>query len=150
MQQPTASIRQRVSADLREIMGLQYWDADLTQVARFLVDNAIAGNPLQVYFVNAHCVNVAARIPAYAQLLRNAPFLFADGAGMALAARLSGVKLTHNVNGTDLFPELCAIAAATGDCCGLRRPDAANTPGSQSGLGSRRLPKERGGRITPA
>jgi N-acetylglucosaminyldiphosphoundecaprenol N-acetyl-beta-D-mannosaminyltransferase len=100
------------SSELREIMGLRYWDVDLTRAAHFLVDKARAGDRLQVFFVNAHCINVAARDSAYAQLLRNAPFLFADGAGMALAARLTGISLRHNVNGTDLFPELCAAAAA--------------------------------------
>ena len=110
-QQTATPIMRPAIADLREIMGLQYWDMDLTQIARFLVSSAIAAKPLQVYFVNAHCINVAARNPGYAQILKSSPFLFADGAGMALAARLTGIKLNHNVNGTDLFPELCAIAA---------------------------------------
>ena len=101
-----------MTAELREIMGLRYWDVGLPRAARFLIDKAAAGERLQVYFVNAHCVNVAARDPGYARLLKDAPLLFADGAGMALAARFSGVALKHNVNGTDLFPELCAAAAA--------------------------------------
>jgi exopolysaccharide biosynthesis WecB/TagA/CpsF family protein len=100
------------AAEIRQVMGLRYWDADLDRVAHFLVTAALADIRLQVYFVNAHCVNVSARDPEYAQLLRSAPLLFADGAGMALAARLSGVALRHNVNGTDLFPKLCAAAAA--------------------------------------
>lgn len=98
-------------AELRQIMGLRYWDIDLAGVARFLIGKALAGERLQVFFVNAHCVNVAARDPDYAQLLRNSPFLFADGAGMALAARFCGISLNHNLNGTDLFPQLCAAAA---------------------------------------
>jgi exopolysaccharide biosynthesis WecB/TagA/CpsF family protein len=101
-------------AEVLEVMGMRYWDAGLTDVARYIVGKAAAGERLQVFFVNAHCVNVAARDPAYAHLLHKSPFLFADGAGMALAARLSGVALKHNVNGTDLFPQLCAEAAARG------------------------------------
>ena len=100
------------AAEMRAVMGLQFWDVDLPSAARFLVGKAAAGERLQVFFVNAHCVNVAARDPGYAQLLSAAPFLFADGAGMALAARVSGCPLKHNVNGTDLFPELCAASAA--------------------------------------
>jgi N-acetylglucosaminyldiphosphoundecaprenol N-acetyl-beta-D-mannosaminyltransferase len=102
------------SSELREVMGLRFWDADLARVARYIVGKAVAAERLQVYFVNAHCVNVAARDRDYAQLLRESPFLFADGAGMALAARLAGIALNHNVNGTDLFPQLCAAAAAAG------------------------------------
>ena len=100
------------AAAIREILGLRFWDAELELAAQFLVEAAVTDERLQVYFVNAHCINVAARDASYAQLLKNAPFLFADGAGMALAARIAGVGLANNVNGTDLFPRLCAAAAA--------------------------------------
>ena len=100
------------AAEIRAIMGLRFWDTELDHAAHFLVEAAATDKRLQVYFVNAHCVNVAARDPSYAQLLQSAPFLFADGAGMALAARLAGAALVNNVNGTDLFPRLCAAAAA--------------------------------------
>jgi exopolysaccharide biosynthesis WecB/TagA/CpsF family protein len=98
--------------ELREIMGLHFWDVDLASAAGFLVDAAARGRRLQVFFVNAHCVNVAARDHDYRRLLTNSRYLFADGAGMALAARFSGITLKNNVNGTDLFPKLCEAAAA--------------------------------------
>lgn len=100
------------SADIREFIGLRFWDIPLPRAARFIVDRAARGEPTQVFFVNAHCVNEAAAHPDYAKLLANAPFVFADGAGMALAARFSGTRLVHNVNGTDLFPLICQAAAA--------------------------------------
>ncbi len=100
--------------DLQELFGLRFWDADLETVARFLVQRAAANERFQGFFVNAHCINVAARDEDYARLLSEAPFLFADGVGMALAARMHGKRLVHNVNGTDLFPRLCAAAAAAG------------------------------------
>ncbi len=100
------------TTDTCDVFGLRFWDADLDHVARFLVQQAQRNERFEGFFVNAHCVNVAANDAAYAQLLSNAPFLFADGVGMAIAARMHGVKLSHNVNGTDLFPRLCAAAAA--------------------------------------
>lgn len=103
-----------LAAEMQTVMGLRCWDVSLPRAARFLVNRAHSGEPLQVYFVNAHCVNVAARDPDYRRVLSRAPFVFADGAGMALAARIGGRALAHNVNGTDLFPELCAAAAADG------------------------------------
>ncbi len=101
-----------LAGELREIMGLRFWDIDLASAAAFLVSAAALGRHLQVFFVNAHCVNVAARDRRYQQLLTSSRFLFADGAGMALAARFSGITLKNNVNGTDLFPKLCQAAAA--------------------------------------
>ena len=101
-------------SEICELMGLRFWDTSLERAARFLVDRAIADEKLSVFFVNAHCVNVAGRSRSYADLLGNSPWLFADGAGMALAARMCGRALHNNVNGTDLFPELCRAAAAAG------------------------------------
>ena len=97
---------------LREFMGLRFWDVPLPQAARYVVDRAGQGERTQVFFVNAHCINQAASHPGYAGLLADAPFLFADGVGMAIAARLFGTRLEHNVNGTDLFPLICEAAAA--------------------------------------
>jgi exopolysaccharide biosynthesis WecB/TagA/CpsF family protein len=97
--------------ELKRFIGLAFWDAPLERAARFLVERAERGEPTQVFFVNAHCYNEAARDEAYATLLANAPFVFADGVGMAIAARFSGIRLDHNVNGTDLFPLLCQAAA---------------------------------------
>ena len=99
-------------SELLPLMGLRVWDVALPRAAGYIVDCAARGEPLDVYFVNAHCANVAARSPAYAALLARAPFVFADGVGMAMAARVFGERLVHNVNGTDLFPEICAAAAA--------------------------------------
>lgn len=96
---------------VRPLFGLRFWDAPLEEVAEYLVQCALAGCRCDGYFVNAHCINVAARDPEYARLLQRAPMLFADGIGMAIAARMHGVRLMHNVNGTDLFPLLCAAAA---------------------------------------
>jgi exopolysaccharide biosynthesis WecB/TagA/CpsF family protein len=97
--------------ELCEFLGFRFWDISLVRAAQYLVDMAAANQKLQVFFVNAHCVNVAVRDRAYARLLETAPFLFADGFGMALAARIWGIQLANNVNGTDLFPMVCRAAA---------------------------------------
>lgn len=97
--------------EVREFLGLRFWDCSLSRAATYLADRAVANQKSQVYFVNAHCINVASRDRAYASLLEQAPFLFADGAGMALAARIWNSRLANNVNGTDLFPVLCRAAA---------------------------------------
>lgn len=96
---------------LTEVIGYQFKDQSLEDVAASLVDDARNGIQRQVFFVNAHCINVAARNEAYDSVLRSAPWLYADGAGMAVASRIWGQPLKHNVNGTDLFPILCKNAA---------------------------------------
>lgn len=58
-------------------------------------------------FVNADCANQYYSDREYQSILRNFDAVFADGVGVKIAARLSGITLTENVNGTDMFPLLC-------------------------------------------
>ncbi len=97
-----------------QIFGFNFRDVTLEQAANALVDAAECGVRTRVYFVNAHCINIAARNPEYRAALHSADVLFADGAGMALAARLWGKRFVDNVNGTDLFPLICERVVAKG------------------------------------
>lgn len=65
-------------------------------------------------FINAHCVNTAAKDKKYTSALRQADFLLPDGAGISLAAKMTGRKLVENLNGTDLCEPFCRAAAAQG------------------------------------
>lgn len=67
-----------------------------------------------VYFVHAHALNLAFRDHALAGRLARADVLLPDGIGIRLAARLLGVSMRHNINGTDLLPLLCREASARG------------------------------------
>ncbi len=67
-----------------------------------------------VFFINAHCINIAVSDPAYLQTLLVADQIYADGVGMRFAIALCGERLADNVNGTDLFPRLCETAAREG------------------------------------
>ncbi|MDH5536077.1 MAG: WecB/TagA/CpsF family glycosyltransferase [Betaproteobacteria bacterium] len=80
-----------------------------------LVEMARGDRLQQVAFVNADCLNIAVRDPAYRDLLGGPPLVLADGIGIRQALKwFAGVGLKENVNGTDLFPQLCITAAANG------------------------------------
>ena len=99
---------------MSEIMGLRFCDTPIRQLAEEIVDDAANDRRRRIFFVNAHCINVAAKDREYRSILEAEPRLFADGAGMALAAKICGGRLLHNVNGTDLLPKLCEQAAKRG------------------------------------
>jgi N-acetylglucosaminyldiphosphoundecaprenol N-acetyl-beta-D-mannosaminyltransferase len=73
-----------------------------------------SADPRQIAFLNADCLNQADRRPFYAELLNEADLVLADGSGVRLAGALLGQRVRENVNGTDLFPRLCAVLEATG------------------------------------
>lgn len=100
--------------DMLHLFGLRLQNTTLAGAADDLIKAAGARQRRDVYFVNAHCVNIAASDAGYDAVLRAADRLYADGIGMRLAARAAGMTLRDNVNGTDLFPLLCARAARAG------------------------------------
>ena len=97
-----------------ELFDLTIANSSLQEAANDLVARALTGRRTRVGFVDSHVINVAATSPAYARVLHGADRLYADGCGMALAARLVGSPLVDNVNGVDLFPLLCAEAEKVG------------------------------------
>lgn len=64
-----------------------------------------------LFFIHAHALTLARFNPAFAATLARADALLPDGIGIRLAARMLGVAMRENVNGTDLFPLLCREAA---------------------------------------
>ena len=57
-------------------------------------------------FLNAHAFNLAAHDPEFRAALLSSHFLFRDGVGLKIAARLFQVDPGANLNGTDLIPAL--------------------------------------------
>jgi len=97
------------------LFGLDIQDPTLADASASIVGYAKLGMRRKVYFVNAHCVNIAAVNAQYLSALQDEEvWLFADGSGMRLASRLAGFVLKDNVNGTDLFPIICRDATNSG------------------------------------
>ncbi len=91
-------------------LDLSLVDADSAKVIAAL----LAPGRRRAYFMNAHCCNVMRNDRQYAAAVRSADMLLPDGAGVALAAKMTGQTLTENLNGTDLVPALVAEAANMG------------------------------------
>jgi N-acetylglucosaminyldiphosphoundecaprenol N-acetyl-beta-D-mannosaminyltransferase len=97
-----------------DVLGIPVDNLSMGEAVAAIVKRLNDHAPARVAFVNAHCVNVAARDPGYRGALAGADLVFADGVGMRLAGRLLGTRVRDNVNGTDLFPRLCQALEGTG------------------------------------
>lgn len=96
------------------LFGLNLVRSTRPEMAELLTDTALMGRRLQVNFLNAHCVNLAATDEAYRTILKDCDMLLPDGSGISLAAKIARQPMGDNLNGTDLFPELCERAARKG------------------------------------
>lgn len=105
--------RARVSAALR-LFDIEFSNTTVAEASRRLIETALIGRRTRIVFANAHVINEIAADSNYNRIVATADHVFADGSGLALAARLAGAPLADNVNGTDLFPRLAADAAQAG------------------------------------
>ncbi len=103
--------REWPSADL---FGHAITCARRTEMAQHIVHRVNANQRSTINFLNAHCINVQKRDPEYRAALRQSDLLLPDGVGVEIAAKLSGQALGENLNGTDLFPEICREAQKEG------------------------------------
>ncbi len=63
--------------------------------------------PLQYAFINADCINQTYNNQDYFHTLKQCDYILGDGTGVRIAAQWLGYRLKANLNGTDLFPQLC-------------------------------------------
>ncbi|MCB9014418.1 MAG: WecB/TagA/CpsF family glycosyltransferase [Lentimicrobiaceae bacterium] len=59
-----------------------------------------------LFFINAHCFNIAVRNKQYYNSLQQADLLLNDGIGMKIASWFAGIRFKENMNGTDFIPKL--------------------------------------------
>ncbi|QDC10059.1 WecB/TagA/CpsF family glycosyltransferase [Oceanicola sp. D3] len=91
-------------------LGLDLVDATAAQTIATL----LAPGRRRAFFMNAHCCNLHRRDRGYREAVACADVLLPDGIGVELAGRMTGQRLTANLNGTDLVPTLLEKAAAQG------------------------------------
>jgi len=91
-----------------QILGVEIIDVTqrrAVELVRHMIDSS-DGRTHQIFFVNAHTLNLAAANPDYRALLNTGSSVFGDGTGVRWAARMKGVDVRDNLNGTDFVPKL--------------------------------------------
>lgn len=96
------------------IQGIRLVNLAMDEAVAAIEAALISRAPTKINFVNADCVNIAVRDRHYRHTLSQADWVFVDGIGMRVAGHVLGQKVRDNVNGTDLFPRLCAMMARQG------------------------------------
>jgi len=97
------------------IFGVQFRNTTMARAVAYIADAAQeAGSMRRVFFVNADCLNLAYADRDYHFLLHDADFVLPDGSGVRLGLKWLGTAMQDNLNGTDLFPHLCAEAQRRG------------------------------------
>ncbi|WP_158635031.1 WecB/TagA/CpsF family glycosyltransferase [Tsukamurella asaccharolytica] len=88
------------------ILGVRFDDLSFDTAVARLRDAARGNQPRTVVFPNAATLNLASESPSYREVLNASTFVFGDGTGVRWGARMRGVRLRANLNGTDVVPDL--------------------------------------------
>ena len=97
-----------------DILGVMLTNTTMDEAVAWLTRRARERKRTVAAFANPDCLNIAQEDTAYRRVLQRADRVFADGIGVRIAARMLGQKMASNVNGTDLFPELCGASVRAG------------------------------------
>jgi N-acetylglucosaminyldiphosphoundecaprenol N-acetyl-beta-D-mannosaminyltransferase len=103
-----------LAPDRFRLLGIPIDNLTMDEAITSIVERARRDNPTQLCFVNADCVNIAGRDTEYMKVLRASELTLADGIGIKLAGKILNSNIRQNVNGTDLFPFLCAAMEKQG------------------------------------
>ncbi|AIY73031.1 TPA: WecB/TagA/CpsF family glycosyltransferase [Bacillus tropicus] len=68
----------------------------------------------KIFFLNAHCYNIAQKDSIYKSHLNSAELVLNDGIGIDIGAKLYGFRFQKNMNGTDFIPQLLKHAEKKG------------------------------------
>ncbi|MDQ3877683.1 MAG: WecB/TagA/CpsF family glycosyltransferase [Actinomycetota bacterium] len=97
-----------------DVLGIPVAKLTLDQARAQIVGLHDRAEPALCAYVNAHSINLAHSNPEYRQTLLDADLVLADGAGLAIAARVRGDRFPANLNGSDFNPVILEEAARHG------------------------------------
>jgi glycosyltransferase involved in cell wall biosynthesis len=88
------------------IFGVPFFSGSMQEALEKIDELVESKKNHHVAFINAHCLNLAYQNPSYKRVLQQCSWVFADGIGVAIGAKIFGYQVEENVNGTDMFPLL--------------------------------------------
>lgn len=97
------------------ICGVEIDRYSFDQVLEQIIDHALAGKPPE-YVVTPNAMHILSlqKDPLFRQIYRQAFLVVPDGVSLIWSAQFLNTPLNGRVNGTDLFEQLCAVAAEKG------------------------------------
>ncbi|RDD30376.1 N-acetylmannosaminyltransferase [Prosthecochloris sp. ZM] len=96
------------------LLGLDINNITMDQALSIIKKHLSTREQCRVFFVNPDCLNKMISDSDYYTLLQQGEYVFPDGIGLTLAGKILGTPLKENINGTDMLPYLCSMAADEG------------------------------------
>lgn len=99
---------------LFHLLGLDIDNITMDEAISMMQANLGRKQQCSIFFVNPDCLNKTIADKEYRRVLNCSDYIFPDGIGLIVAGKLLKSPLRENINGTDMLPFLCRMAAAGG------------------------------------
>jgi len=97
--------------DILSLFGLDIANMTMREAIELLGKSIRENKSTAVFYVNPDCLNKIFSDQEYFQILKQADLVLPDGIGLTIAGNMLQTPLKENVNGTDMLPFLCQMAA---------------------------------------
>jgi N-acetylglucosaminyldiphosphoundecaprenol N-acetyl-beta-D-mannosaminyltransferase len=97
-----------------DLLGVRVASTSETETLDWIFARKLYGIRTCVYYLNAHCSNVAALDSTYREALSKADLILPDGCGVSISARLHGKRFASSLSFTDFIPLACHRLADSG------------------------------------
>ncbi len=94
------------------LLGLDIDNITMAEAVSLIQTDLRDNRQQAIYFVNPDCLNKMAGDREYYDVLKAGNSIFPDGIGLTIAGKILQSPLKENINGTDMLPYLCRMAAA--------------------------------------
>lgn len=92
------------------LFGIKLLNKKMSEAIALIEDLVKEKAKEKIFFVNPDCLNKIFKDRGYYKILRRSKYIFPDGIGINIAAKMLHNPLLENLNGTDMLPFLCENA----------------------------------------
>ena len=96
------------------LLGLDIDNITMEEAVTMMQSDLGRKKQCSIFFVNPDCLNKTISDEEYRSVLKSSDHIFPDGVGLIVAGKLLQSPLRENINGTDMLPFLCRMAAEAG------------------------------------
>ena len=102
------------SSPVFRLLDIDLQNLSMVEAVTLIEANLAKKKQCTIYFANPDCLNKMISDREYFRILKEGDFIFPDGIGLVIAGKMLQTPLKENINGTDMLPFICRMAASKG------------------------------------
>lgn len=108
------SEKNKTASSIFRLLDIDLRNLTMVEAVTLIGTNLAQKKQCTIYFANPDCFNKMISDRDYFSILKTGDYIFPDGIGLVIAGKMLQTPLKENINGTDMLPYVCRMAASKG------------------------------------